>query len=60
MGCRQQFHAPVKETPLPNPAYGGELREHKLDFDPPAGGKSAQIHDLRRRDRGVSGDFTIC
>ena len=31
-GCRTQFYAPVKETPLPNPAYGGELRELKLIF----------------------------
>ena len=55
-------NAPAKVNPLP-PTRAiaedcGDL--FSLDFDPPAGGKSAQIiHDLGLGDQGVSGDITI-
>ena len=58
-------NAPVKVNPPPPPPTRaiagncGDLNLFSLDFDPPVGGKSAQIHDLRLQDQGVSGDFTI-
>ena len=58
-------YAPVKVNPRPPPPTRamsgncGDLNLFSIDFDPPAGGKSAQIHDLRLRDRRVSGHFTI-
>ena len=49
-----------KYSPSPNPGHSGKLRDLiSLDVDPPGDGKSANIPDLSRRDRGLSGEFPI-
>ena len=56
-------NAPVKVTaPPPTQAIAGscgDLNLISLDVDPHGDGKCAKIHDLRRRDRGLRGEFTI-